>query len=292
MPSPDASTSNANVASPTCTLRDFANGAWDFSADEPPPSCYVTVGHIVEIRQDCTQTAVDQSRPYERAAWRPQRADCPIFPRSGRPSCPGLAGKTVFVLGDSMARNFFEALQCRLDELDIGAASHLQCCQLDAKDKRHRANTLSPDTIFAVPAIVAPAPLDFLVVSTGPWWKPAIISADDMSMDNWTVACGGSDDCHWKTTLEDLHMNESTWRVMVFEAVEKRLRALDVLAESGVRVFVRAQDIRHPGRNSAVEWPACSALGQSEEEYLEAARTIFLETGAAQEVRTRGRLAE
>jgi hypothetical protein len=260
----------------TCSLADYADGMWDIHADEPPPSCYAAGLGPVDIRQDCAQTAVDPHRPYERSAWRPQRADCPVFPRSGgQHACPGLANKTVFVLGDSMARNFFEALSCRLRELapTVNAQMYLQCCQMDSTDKSLQANLLSPETIFAVPSTLKqyrarerlePAPLGVLIVSTGAWWVPGFLH----HQSRWG---GAGDPDPWRTTIADIGMNGSSWRAFVYDAVQQRLRALDAIAETGTRVFVRAQDVPHFGANPDLAWSACTASGLPEEAYLTAA---------------------
>ena len=229
-------------------------------------------------RQDCADTAVDPRRLYERAAWRPQRADCPLFPRSGRHACPGLAGQSVVVLGDSMARNFYEALDCRLRELDVNSSAVLRCCQINPNDTTRQENIISPETISTIPAKLAEArswgdsvqPLGVLVVSTGPWWRPALFLAP------WGATDG---DWGWaRAPLDSFNKSDDEWRAFLYDAVEQRLRSLDALAIAGIRVYVRTYEPGHfNDKHAPDQWPMCMALGLSMQEYRENADRQHLE---------------
>jgi len=215
----------------SCSLDDFLDGTWTYSDGYRQPPGYEWCA--IDQRQDCRAN----NRSYLDWAWTPRRPGCRPRPLERRAFLEWFRNKSIAFVGDSMARNQQQSLQCVLmTEPETGLtwsegyklAYDSYYPEFDVRVQQLLSgwrDFIRPENVHELSGF------DYVIISVGSAWRRA-----DSGLPN----------------VDDLHADHA--REMIRNAVNARWKALQGLP-AGVQVIWKTPDLPHwAGKISDQPW--------------------------------------
>ena len=215
-----AITKNVRVPVKKCLLKDFLNGSWK-------PSRYIQPQGYqycqIDNRQDCRLN--DQS--YLAQSWEPRRKDCVARPIMRSEFLSHFNNKVIVFVGDSMARNQQQSIQCMLMDKYETELEWRDGFKLEYNSYFPEYNTSVQHLLSAWRDYLSPSNInelsgfDIVVISVGSAWRRA---------DSGLPSLEGK-------TVEEA-------KAAVHEAIRERFSALEALPKH-IQIIWKTPDLPH-----------------------------------------------
>jgi hypothetical protein len=220
-----------------CRLSDFTTGAWLSRPTAQLPDV-VAAGYSfcsIDRRQDGRAGyGPEDVPPYLKHVWVPSRPDCALPRRSAAAIKACLTNTTLAFMGDSLARNQQQSLQCTLLEEPEGARAFVDGYKLSYSSFYPEMGTGVRHILSVHLDKVDLVGVDVLVVSTGPWWRPV----------HFPRFGGEAAGLTWLTDWVNVLPSQDEAAAFIDEEVRKRVDLL-LAAPSSTRIIWRLPDIVH-----------------------------------------------
>lgn len=239
-------TNTITAASRRCTLDDYLQGKW-----QPSERPQVRPGYAfctIDPRQDCRAYASSDSNAnsngnnnakagYLHQRWVPSAPQCALRHLTASQIKRCLRKQSVVFLGDSLARNHQQSLQCMLLEGPEEVARPF--FKGSQGTEKATYDSVYPETQTVVKArissLIAPSDIakvandTIVIVGTGSHWNPSAFGFSNLSYaSSWSAIAGG----------------EAAAKQIVRAGIRERIEALQALPPS-VRVIWRTPDLSH-----------------------------------------------